>query len=116
MKKNINSVDSTNNLTSLLQVATPILMATAQNQQQIPETSNWAPVRNTTRDTSISQKMRRLGRAKMKRDRILQARNQEIEMQNNNNVRQLDKMLKGINQRISQLKGAAVVQPTAKQV
>ena len=60
--------------------------------------------------------MKRLGRVKMKRDRILQAKHQETQMQNKHNVRQLETMLSGVNKRISQLQGAAVLQPTAKQV
>ena len=95
----------------------PILTSTfSAPQTQIPTTSNWAPVLNGTRTTSAALKMKRLGRVKMKRDRILQAKHQETQMQNKHNVRQLETMLSGVNKRISQLQGAAVLQPTAKQV
>ena len=95
----------------------PILTSTfSAPQTQIPTTSNWAPVLNGTRTTSAALKMKRLGRAKMKRDRILQAKCQETQMQNKANVRQLEVMLSAVNKRITQLQGAAVLKPTAKQV
>ena len=95
----------------------PILHSTFSSPQtQLPTTSNWAPVLNSTRTTSAALKMKRLGRVKMKRDRILQVKHQEIQMQNKNNVRQLETMLSIVNKRISQLQGAAVFQPTANRV
>ena len=99
-------------------VVCPIVMSADTNQ--IPSTANWAPLHNPrskrratqeANDSTSCKKMQKLGRVKMKRDRIIQEMNGSAEVN-----AQLKSMLRQVEKRISELQGAAVQRPTAKQV
>lgn len=103
-------------------VVCPIVMSADTNQiprNQVPITANWAPLHNPRskrraaqeNTDSPSSKKRQLGRAKMKRDRIMQEISDNTEANS-----KLKAMLRKVEKRISELQDAAVQRPTAKQV
>ena len=92
------------------------LATCASNNATLPTTTTWFKVgkRSSSDDQSAkaaSRKRKRLGQAKMKRDRI----QQEI-LVSDVCTRDLQAKLTAVNKRISKLQGAQAQRPTAKQV